>query len=175
MTTNVYVLKLEDGKYYVGKSDDPEQRIKSHFSGSGSTWTREYPPIKVIEIHRNVSRFDEDKLTKEYMEKYGIDNVRGGAYTQVNLPEESRVSLQREIRGASDVCFKCNRTGHWASQCYARTIQVWGCEYCNSEFDTCEQAERHERSCGTRRSNKTGNCYRCGRYGHWASQCYARI
>ena len=176
MTTNVYVLKLANGKYYVGKSDNIEERIASHFSGRGAAWTRENHPVKVMEVRENVSRFEEDKMTKEYMEKYGIDNVRGGAYTQIDLPEESRESLQREIRGASDVCFKCNRQGHWASQCYARTIQVWGCEYCESEFDTKQQAERHVRSCGSRRrSSGGGNCYRCGRSGHWATQCYARI
>ena len=75
-------------------------------------------------------------MTKEYMEKYGIDNVRGGAYTQVDLPDDSREVLQREIRGVGDVCFKCNRSGHWANQCYARTVEVWGCNYCESEFDT---------------------------------------
>ena len=117
MTTNVYALKLAGGKYYIGKSDNLDKRLESHFAGSGAAWTREHPPIKVVETRENVSRFEEDKMTKEYMEKYGIDNVRGGAYTQVELPDESRESLQREIRGASDVCFKCNRHGHWASQC----------------------------------------------------------
>jgi predicted GIY-YIG superfamily endonuclease len=170
MTTNVYALKLKNGKYYVGKSDNIEQRLQDHFSGSGSAWTREHKPLKVMEVRKNVSRFEEDKMTKEYMEKYGIDNVRGGAYTQIELPEESVECLQREIRGTTDVCFRCNRPGHWASQCWARTIEVWGCNYCDAEFDTKAHAERHERSC--RRPN---NCYRCGRSGHWANQCYARI
>lgn len=175
MTTNVYALKLADGKYYVGKSDNIDQRLGSHFSGDGSAWTRKHTPVKVMEVRENVSRFEEDKMTKEYMEKYGIDNVRGGAYTQVELPDEFRESLQREIRGTTDVCFKCNRTGHWASQCYARTVEVWGCNYCEYEFDTRNQAERHEKSCGARRQTPSGNCYRCGRSGHWANQCYARI
>jgi cellular nucleic acid-binding protein len=176
MTTNVYALKLEGGKYYIGKSDNLDQRLASHFSGSGAAWTREHQPLKVMEIRNDVSRFEEDKMTKEYMEKYGIDNVRGGAYTQIDLTEGSRESLQREIRGTTDVCFKCNRPGHWASQCYARTVEVWGCNYCNSEFDTKQQAERHERSCGSHsRVSSGGNCYRCGRSGHWVNQCYARI
>lgn len=176
MTTNVYALKLENGKYYIGKSDNLEQRLESHFAGSGAAWTREHRPLEIMETRENVSRFEEDKMTKEYMEKYGIDNVRGGAYTQVELPDESKEALQREIRGTTDVCFKCNRQGHWASQCYARTIEVWGCNYCESEFETKQQAERHERSCGSRRRpGSGGNCYRCGRAGHWANQCYARI
>ena len=173
MATNVYALQLEGGKYYIGKSDNLDRRIESHFSGSGAAWTREHHPLKVVERRLNVSRFEEDKMTKEYMEKYGIDNVRGGAYTQIELPEGSRESLQREIRGTTDVCFKCNRQGHWANQCYARTVEVWACDQCDSEFDTQQQAERHERSCGARHSRS--NCRRCGRSGHWANQCYARI
>jgi len=173
MTTNVYALKLSNGKYYIGRSDNVEQRIQSHFSGTGCAWTREHKPFRVAEVRKNVSRFEEDKMTKEYMEKYGIDNVRGGAYTQIELPEETRESLQREIRGATDVCFRCNRQGHWASQCYARTVEVWGCNYCNAEFDTKQQVERHEKLCGTKK--REDGCFRCGRTGHWASQCYARI
>ena len=61
MTTNVYALKLTDGKYYIGKSDNLEQRLQSHFSGSGAAWTRTYTPIKVVEIRENVSRFEEEK------------------------------------------------------------------------------------------------------------------
>jgi len=32
MTTNIYVLKLTDNKYYVGKSVDPEKRFIEHLN-----------------------------------------------------------------------------------------------------------------------------------------------
>ena len=52
-TTNIYILELEDGKYYVGKSIDPIQRFEQHASGEGSAWTRKYKPVavdKVVEL-----------------------------------------------------------------------------------------------------------------------------
>ena len=36
----VYVLKLEDDRYYVGESISPDTRIQNHFKGKGSAWTR---------------------------------------------------------------------------------------------------------------------------------------
>jgi hypothetical protein len=33
-------------------------------------------------------KFDEDKYVFKYMEKYGIENVRGGCFSQVVLPED---------------------------------------------------------------------------------------
>ena len=40
----IYVLKLVKGKYYVGKTNNPEFRLDSHFNSHGSEWTRLYPP-----------------------------------------------------------------------------------------------------------------------------------
>lgn len=80
-----------------------------------------YKSIKVIECIMNADEFDEDKYTKKYMRKYWIDRVRGGAYCQIKLPEYLLYALEKELCNSSDLCFRCNRPGHYISQCYATT------------------------------------------------------
>ena len=46
----IYAIKLEQGKYYVGKTNNPQFRIESHFNSNGSEWTKIYKPIKVLEL-----------------------------------------------------------------------------------------------------------------------------
>jgi predicted GIY-YIG superfamily endonuclease len=121
MTTNLYVLKLEGGNYYVGKTANLDSRIAQHMGGHGSAWTRKYKPVSVIEKIKNASHFDEDSKTEEYMSKYGIDKVRGGSYMDTNLSDEQRAHLQKKIRAATDVCIRCGRDGHFIGSCYART------------------------------------------------------
>jgi hypothetical protein len=55
------------------------------------------------------------------MLEHGIDNVRGGSYSNVNLTEQQRDSLTKELRTAQNACFKCGRKGHFAKDCYAKT------------------------------------------------------
>ena len=38
----IYVLKLEQEKYYIGKTNNPEFRINDHFNNIGSEWTKKY-------------------------------------------------------------------------------------------------------------------------------------
>lgn len=118
----LYVLQCEDNRYYIGKTDRPiENRIYEHFNNYGSEWTKKFKPFKVIEVRYDADEFDEDKYTKIYMKKYGIDNVRGGTYTQLELCDYQRKTLEKELCSASDLCFRCNRSGHFANQCYAKT------------------------------------------------------
>jgi predicted GIY-YIG superfamily endonuclease len=112
----IYVLKLQHGKYYVGKTNNPERRLTEHIYGKGSEYTKVYPPLKQIELREIKSEFDEDSCTKEYMAKYGIDNVRGGSYCTLELTEEQQDFLQREICHAKDKCFKCGGD-HFAKDC----------------------------------------------------------
>jgi predicted GIY-YIG superfamily endonuclease len=155
-STNIYILKLQSGKYYVGKTTDLERRKQEHINGTASAWTKKYKPVSVEKIIRNASAFDEDKWTKIYMEKHGVDNVRGAAYSQMELDEAQRETLQREIRSAKDACMKCGRSGHFAKSCYARTDV---CETVKNvvitKWDSCKR-------CG--HSFKTGDtCLNCGK------------
>ena len=61
--TNVYILRLLAGKYYVGISKNPQKRIKDHFAGKGAGWTRTYAPIGVEAVHNGVDVFEEDMWT----------------------------------------------------------------------------------------------------------------
>jgi len=82
----LYVLKLDNDKYYIGITLNLNQRLSQHFSGDGSKWTKVHKPINVIEIQiNNVDESLENKVTLEYMKKYGWENVRGGSYTRLDL------------------------------------------------------------------------------------------
>jgi hypothetical protein len=77
----IYVLRLEQRKFYVGKTDLPVQRrFLEHRRGRGAEWTRRFPPIAIDLEIRETSPYCEDKTVKQYMGMFGIENVRGGSY-----------------------------------------------------------------------------------------------
>lgn len=84
VTQYVYVLELEDSYYYVGYTRELDKRINNHKSGNGSEWTKLHKVVKVLKIFENKDKKFEELLTKYMMKKYGIDKVRGGAYTRVD-------------------------------------------------------------------------------------------
>jgi predicted GIY-YIG superfamily endonuclease len=118
MATTIYALLLSSDKYYIGKtSRDISVRFREHLDGNGSEWTSLYKPKSIIETYISDSPFKEDILTKEYMMKYGIDNVRGGSYTKIKLEEWQLKNLEHEFKSVSDKCFKCGDIGHFACDC----------------------------------------------------------
>ena len=120
---SIYTLLLEGNKYYVGITNNLSKRLTQHFSGIGSAWTSMYKPIKHIETIENCDVFDEDKYTKIYMHKYGIDNVRGGSYSTVDLSSDVKKMLLKEFNTIDNKCFICERVGHFAKNCVMNDIQ----------------------------------------------------
>ncbi len=113
----IYTLQLESGKYYVGKSKNISNRILQHFSEQGSSWTKSYKPIKVLSQIPSTDAFDEEKYTLLAMDRYGIDNVRGGSYCKLILSKHEMEKAQQIIYSICDKCYRCGEQKHTASEC----------------------------------------------------------
>jgi hypothetical protein len=142
----IYILQLEHDKYYVGKTSNPEYRIENHNTGHGSEWTKLYKPISIIELIPNCDDFDEDKYVIMSMNKYGIDNVRGGSFSQIVLPNNTKDHLLQMTRGSQNLCFLCGSNEHFSKQCIN-----------DLDWELIEKPK----------------CYRCGRDTHLFDRCYA--
>jgi predicted GIY-YIG superfamily endonuclease len=145
----VYVAECKEGKYYVGRtSRSMEERLKEHKNGSASSWTQMYPIVRIIEESKG-DKWTEDAKTYQAMESYGIDNVRGGSYTQIKLSDAQRSELQTKFKSVNNLCYLCGKGGHFASKCRSKTVAAKG------KF-------------------KVGSCFRCGAISHFAPNCYAK-
>ena len=99
----IYILQLKDNKYYVGFSENLEDRIVSHFSGDGSEWTKRHVPEKIIDV-RSGGKILEKMVTLEFMCKFGWQNVRGGPWTACDL-KNSPVCLRKSNQQPINVFF----------------------------------------------------------------------
>ena len=100
----IYVLKCQKNKFYIGKTENPDYRLEYHFSEGGSAWTKKYKPIQLYQLIPGQTDHDEQRVTQEYMEKYGIDNVRGGSFCKLKLTDKKIKTIDIMINGYPDKC-----------------------------------------------------------------------
>ena len=120
--TLVYVLLLTENKYYIGKTDDESKIHKIHFTNTSnevytpksSLWTGIYRPIRIECIYDNTE--DDTKITLEYMNKKGIDNVRGGAFSEIYLSKEKKDFIN-QLLNKSSRCHFCGSSDHLLEKC----------------------------------------------------------
>jgi len=81
----IYVLELQNSKYYVGISRNPEYRFYEHRIGKTSKFVKQNLPIKNIRLKLLDSTDwseglkEETRLTVKLIGKFGLENVCGGA------------------------------------------------------------------------------------------------
>jgi predicted GIY-YIG superfamily endonuclease len=126
--TGIYVLALENGFFYVGKSSDIEARLQQHFSGDGAQFTRLYRPLE--EIETITPRMDDLEAwerieTLEQALVHGIDKVRGHRFTSVHLSMQQRKCFFEEVVERYDLCRRCGRDSHMVNECHATTMAHW--------------------------------------------------
>lgn len=149
----IYVLMLENNKFYIGKTSNLEKRFNAHINGNGSQFTKKYKPINIHKVYKELSEFDEDNYTKKYMKLFGINNVRGGTYCNINLNTHQMNLLKKELNTIKNECYKCGRNTHYINDCYAK-IHIDGHVLNNVDQIT--------------------TCYKCGRNNHCSNDCYAK-
>ena len=155
MSVTIYTLELENNKIYVGRSKLPKQRIIKHFSDSDCEWTKKHKPTRILSQIKG-DEFDEEKYTLLAMEKYGIENVRGGSYCKVKLSKNDMDKALQTIRSLTDKCYSCGEKGHFSKNCKINKNM--------KSSDNAEESSDNEEEC----------CIACGGSGicYWSDGIY---
>lgn len=103
-----------------------------HANKNGTAWTKEHQPIGgmryingsvelvpacIDAMHPMLSPADEAWITLAYMERYGLENVRGGPWCSPIIAEQIKATIKAIIDGCSNVCYRCLESGHFANEC----------------------------------------------------------
>ena len=71
----VYILKLNNNRYYKGLSKNIKQRLKQHQSGQVVT-TKGHLPFKLVHIEMTTSRKNARKLEKFFKSGFGREIIK---------------------------------------------------------------------------------------------------
>ena len=200
----VYVLELNGGGFYVGKSENVQSRVQQHLAGAGSSRycsakggvKRVVPTLTPAQ--ENLAGWEQSE-TLAQMRKHGFDNVRGFEWTRSGPLEASDYQTIRTLLlGHADLCRRCGGEGHFAAQCGNRRKQSWLeelealCPATDSRSKTTQavskknrvfkrthggaSSSRKRKQKGAKKAKAVGvnPCARCGRNSHTAKSCYAR-
>lgn len=196
MSVYLYTIELENGKFYVGTTEQPSTRLNQHRSGKGAEWTRLHKPIRFstkyplqkLACSGEEARLQEDAHVKKLMLAEGMDVVRGGSYARTILTRNEVACLCKELFHASNGCLRCGRQNHWASACFARTDIVGNTIEDDNQFGAAQASGVREITSGQhtvhaateqpkykrlRTAMQHEGCVRCGRDGHTIEHCYA--
>ena len=97
----LYLLKLDQNKYYVGITPDFTKRFEKHKNGEGSYWTKKYKVIEILSFKNVPEKYassEETILTCEMMLIHGINNIRGAQFSQMHeFSKTSKIELKQLI------------------------------------------------------------------------------
>lgn len=138
----VYCLKLQENKYYVGRTREIHVEITDF--DRKIDWLKRYRPVSVLYTKNNCTLYDERNILENEMRNRGINNVRGGDYTSLLLSDEDIQKLTRKILSQAFIrplCDNCGKVGHYSIECRESEIYCYTCgksghtsTYCDKDF-----------------------------------------
>ena len=96
----IHIIGQLNNKYSVVLSNeiDAEKVLSKMKTEKGSWWTIWNEPYYVSETHRYMDEWMLEDMVIKTMVKYGIDNVRGGAYSNDILSDDDKIILERNTK-----------------------------------------------------------------------------
>lgn len=95
----VHTLCLKNNKWFLYVSNCPADNWNYVCKESATLfeYVRENQPLMVFDTTPYVDMFELNALVKRYMKYYGVENVRGGSYSDPILPEHITKAIESEL------------------------------------------------------------------------------
>ena len=92
----LYFISLENNKMFLHTDFKKEYDVVLRECGERYDYAKQNAPRKVVYTMIVDDLYDIDKHVKMFMHMFGIDDTRGGSYTDVELPEYLRNTIEYE-------------------------------------------------------------------------------
>lgn len=99
MNKIIHIFRLQNSKYFVcSRIEDKKTEVQILLESEIKyDYLKKYTPIQIINKHEESHPLDVDSYVKQYMIFFGMENVRGGTYSnEILLPHQEQV-LKEEL------------------------------------------------------------------------------
>lgn len=109
----VYIIQLKNNKFYVIKSNKLLESLDIDSQEFNNIEWLYYNPIinlqKLSEIRIFETDINEDDIVLELMQKYGINNIRGGTFKTLNISVGNTFDIINKLKKELNKCYLCGQ------------------------------------------------------------------
>lgn len=100
--TRIYIIRFHNGKRYIFESDILSTQVVDYLNGLDLEWVQMNLPAVVVSVVPDCE-CDVDRYVLKHMKHLGIDQVRGGSYSHVNLSGEEIKNIKKKIKKCKNI------------------------------------------------------------------------
>jgi predicted GIY-YIG superfamily endonuclease len=151
----IYILKCQKEKYYIGKTYNVQIEYNEHLDGSFCNFTKEFKPCDIdgiFEVDKNISNLE--LVIAKYVNKYDKKSI--------SFKETDIKLIKKILKTINNKCI-CDSESHWLDSCKLNLKDEFWSKMFNKMLNNF-----------TKNCRESNICCRCGRFGHFLDQCYAK-
>jgi len=175
MTSNIYIIKLANDKYYIGEAVNVEKKLNEHASGTASKYTSKYKPTNIKKVIPKSDPSHVNKYILKYMIKYGMNSVRGGSFENeiLNLEQIKYLNKcgikQKEKEIEKDISLSIQEKQINEQKKYNEEIMKQPEQLLQRRRPELYLKNKQKLDIKIRQAN--GTCWICGLDGHYMREC----